>query len=171
MLDAALHHDGRMYLSQASGVIHRHHPLARTWSTWLIDLPGLADRDIPLLRSGNGDPRGGGPLWGLTDSGALIARDGGRWRTVAGDQLFRANETPVQHSNLVASARSEDGRYEAYGTSGMGLGVYDTRTKSWSMSLGVDTVRHLAWWGRTLLGRRGRSDWPESTASGWTSRS
>jgi len=56
--DAVMHNDERLYVAQSDGELHRYHPRNRTWSTVGAPLPGIANRKVEVLRSGNGLPEG-----------------------------------------------------------------------------------------------------------------
>lgn len=142
-LDATYHNtDGRIYISQEGGVIHRYDPQTRLWST---ETPfkgnvGL-NPDFIFLRSGCGnDPQAEislicpdpDSLWGVTASGGLARRQEGNWEILIGDTSFiGASGRPVDHKQLTSAAISTDQRWLVLGTTDEGIGIYDTQQGSW----------------------------------------
>lgn len=172
LLDAVFHApDGRIYISQEGGLLHRYQPPTHLWST---EQPfGAGDpilSDFVQLRSGCGaaptteraatcpDPDS---LWAVSASGGLARRRDGRWQVIVGETRFvGARGIPVDHAELTAAAISADNRWLVLGTKQDGIGVYDIDRHTW-LSLSSDlfavlpspTISHIvAWRERYWLG-------------------
>ncbi|MBX2998828.1 MAG: hypothetical protein KF893_09990 [Caldilineaceae bacterium] len=143
LLDAVYHSaDGRVYMAQAGGMIHRYDPATRLWSE---ETPFPADapihRDFVVLRSGCGESPladnavacpDGDALWAVSQAGGLARRSDGDWRIVVGDTLFRgASGAPVDEIQLTTAAVSPDKRWLVLGTQDDGIGIYDTVQGVW----------------------------------------
>lgn len=146
LVDAAMHHDGRLYVVQRKEEgdrIQRYQPETRTWSTLTPELPGLR-QPFEVIRSGNGLPEAGTPLWGLTRDQGLAALHRGRWQTLAGDHAFSG----VSSADLTCAALSADGRHALYATDGKGVGIFDRKHKTWSQPVLLRRARvtRAVWW-------------------------
>jgi hypothetical protein len=174
-LDAVLHSDNRIYISQAGGLIHRYDPATGLWS-YERPLPGdgLSNHNYVLLRSGCGDdPRSEAAkscpepnvLWAVTENGGLIKRSGRSWEVVVGDTAFRgANGRLMNSQDLTTAAVSGDGRWLVVGTDRDGFGVYNLQTRHWLTlpdelmeRLPSLSITRMAWWRDSfwLAGPRG----------------
>jgi ligand-binding sensor domain-containing protein len=142
LLDAVMHSDGKIYISQKGSVVHNYAPDTKLWDREETGLAGiLNDADITLLGSNCGvDPRsdlyGGCPqkniLWGTTQKGSLVYRDNGQWHIMIGDSLFTgADKKPVQHDQLTAAAVSKENEWLMLGTKKNGIGIYDLKNRRW----------------------------------------
>lgn len=142
LLDAVFHPpEGRIFLSQAGGLIHKYDPATGLWSTSSPLLREPVSPDMVQLRSGCGadplsvlapncpDPRS---LWLLGADGSLARHRGSRWETVLSNSTFvGANGHPISAEELTAAAVSDDDRWVVLGTVGNGFGFYDTESRSW----------------------------------------
>lgn len=165
LLDAVFHApDGRIYIAQEGGTIHRYHPATRLWATELpfgAETPILTD--FVQLRSGCGaapmttrattcpDPDS---VWAVSADGGLARRQHGRWQVIVGETRFiGARGAPVDHADLTSAALSADNRWLVLGTKQDGIGVYDIERHTWLSlapevfaSLPSPTVSHIVAW-------------------------
>lgn len=163
-LDAVLHNDKSVYVSQTGGLIHRYDPSTGLWS---YERPqpgeGLSNHNYVLLRSGCGDdPRSEmaescpdpDVLWAVTESGGLARRNGRSWEVVVGDAAFRsASGRFMSSQDLTTAAVSDDDRWLVVGTAEDGFGVYNLQTHSWltlsdSLMAGLpsQSITRMVWW-------------------------
>lgn len=175
MLDAVMHQpDGRVYITQKGGTVHRYNPLTELWSTErpFSTTDVLLNLDLVRLRSGCGadplsdwvnecsDPKS---LWAISADDGLARRFRGEWELVISDTAFVGTDgTPVENSELTAVAVSPDGRWLVVGTKGDGVGIYNVERRLWmqreavSGTLPSPSVTHVAWWkGRFWIGGPG----------------
>lgn len=163
-LDAVIHSDNRIYISQAGGIIHRYDPATGLWS---YERPsggeGLNNYNYVTLRSGCGDDPlseqakdcpNPDVLWAVTESGGLIRRNGRSWEIVVGDTAFRGASGRLMNSDdLTTAAVSGDGRWLVVGTQQDGFGVYNLQTRQWLTfspdlysNLPYLTITRMVWW-------------------------
>lgn len=162
LLDAVFHPpDGRVYIAQAGGVIHRYDPRTELWSTErpFGDEPAA---DFVLLRSGCGVDSAApaatscaeaDSLWAVGADGTLARRVAGEWQTVVSHTAFLdAAGQPIANEALTAAAVSDDGRWLALGTAADGIGLYDLPARRWvpaeavNDSLPDGLVSQLVYW-------------------------
>jgi len=166
IMDGAMHWaDGRMYLLQKDGPIHRYDPPRRLWSAEEPPPVDLLENDLLVsLRSGCGnDPLSSlapdcpdpASLWALSADGGLLRKHDGAWTLIFGDSRFRdAEGQPVPNSALTSAAVSEDRRWLAVGAKDAGLGIYDRTRRHWldhdprlHQALPAPSPTHVLWWG------------------------
>jgi len=175
MLDAVMHKsDGRVYITQKGGFVHRYEPSTGLWSSQrpFSTTNGLLKLDLVKLRSGCGsdplsnrakdcpDPES---LWAINTNGGLARRFKGDWEVAIGDTAFiGTDETPVEGDELTAAAVSPDNRWLVVGTKDNGVGIYNIERRLWvpsgavSGALSSQLVTHIAWWkGRFWIGGPG----------------
>jgi hypothetical protein len=163
-LDAVLHSDSRIYISQAGGLIHRYDPATGLWDYEQPDLgDGLSNNNFVLLRSGCGDdPRAEEArtcpepdvLWAVTEGGGLVRRDGRSWELVVGDTAFMgATGRLMTSQDLTTAAISDDGEWLVVGTQQDGFGVYNLHSHQWLMlseevatGLPSLSITRMVWW-------------------------
>ena len=167
LLDAVKHlDDGRLYIAQQGGTVHKYDPSTRLWKSEQPFLEtDLLTPDLVMLRSGSGadplsnharecpDPES---LWGVSANAALVRRIHGNWQRVIGDSSFIGSQNkPVQKGQLTAAAVSgySDGNWLVVGTKEEGLGIYHLESRQWVplqssvfKAFPSLSVTHIAWW-------------------------
>jgi hypothetical protein len=164
LLDAVFHApEGRVYVTQQGGTIHRYDPATGLWSSENpFTAQDFSQPDFEFLRSGCGadpasdritgcpDPKS---LWALSISGGLARRTAEGWGVVVGDTAFvGVSGIPVEDVALTTAAISKDNRWLVLGTQHDGIGIYDNQRHTW-LRLEQDllkvlpsfSVTHLTW--------------------------
>ncbi|MCP4360105.1 MAG: hypothetical protein GY796_19030, partial [Chloroflexi bacterium] len=165
LLDGVFHEDGRIYIAQTGGVLHKYNPATGLWSQE-HPLAGSSaiNHDFVILRSGCGDdplsehiaecpePQS---LWAVTAEGGLIRRNGRSWEIIISDTEFRgANGQLMTSADLTTAAISDDQKWLVVGTQENGVGLYNLETHEWTSmpetvfnDLPSLEITHLVWWG------------------------